>query len=205
MSSYEKPNWSHDARPHVRHEDVGLVEQAARRCAPSACSRLSARLRLPRLSISNGGFTGIGRPERAGEESTERVAGRRFDLDDVGAPVAEDRRRRRPRDPHPHFDDLDAFERTGHGEPPAMYSGNGRCASTTNVDGSIRPPMGAVRPERASVGPRELCDDGRERLEPVATEGDVAEAVPLAALLQRLDDLADWPEQVMRALHHLVC
>ena len=55
----------------------------------------------------------------------------------------------------------------------------------------------------ARLLPRELRDDGRQPLEAVAGERDVADAVALAACLQRLDDLADAADQRMRRFQHL--
>ena len=79
---------------------------------PSSRDRFSPTLRLLRLSSSNGGFEPS--PPNADEQAPERIAVGRLDLHDVGAPVAEHRRRRRSRHPHADLDDPDAFHRSGH-------------------------------------------------------------------------------------------
>ena len=82
---------------------------------PSSVDRFRLTLRLLRLSSSNGGLSAVAAERR--QQAAERVALGRLDLDDLGAPVAEDRRGRRPRHPHPDLDDLDAFHGSGTAAP----------------------------------------------------------------------------------------
>ena len=73
-------------------------------------------LRLPRLSISNGGLDAVLDAEHPAEHAG-RVARRRLDLDDVGAPVGQHSAGGGARHPDAEFDDHDALHRSGHRHP----------------------------------------------------------------------------------------
>ena len=73
-------------------------------------------LRLPRLSISNGGLNGRSPPSIA-SELPGRVARRWLDLHDVGAPVGEQPAGGGARDPHAELDDANTLHRSRHRSP----------------------------------------------------------------------------------------
>src|SRR5439155_3963228 len=57
---------------------------------------------------------GYGDAEGAGKEAAEGVTGGRLDLDDVGAPIAEDGGGGRAGDPDAHLDNFDALHGSRH-------------------------------------------------------------------------------------------
>ena len=114
------------ARPHVRHEHVGLVDQAQRELTALVGTdvehdrALAAVVELERRVRWQLG------PEHL-PELPARVTGGRFDLDHVGAPVGEDHRRGRAGDPDPHLDDANTFHRPRHGASVGAVRRWARC------------------------------------------------------------------------------
>ena len=84
-------------------------------------------LRLERLSISNGGLRAVVEAEHPAERPAG-VTGRRFDLDDVGAPVGHDAAGRRSGHPHAELDNLDPVQRSRH-RGNTTGAGGGECYS----------------------------------------------------------------------------
>ncbi len=98
---------------HVRDEHVGPLEQSLHRLLPGLAAQIEHDAALaPVVQLER-------RHRRllTGADGTEdrplRVAGRRLDLDDVGAPVGEDARRRRTGHPGRQLDHADTVEDHG--------------------------------------------------------------------------------------------
>jgi hypothetical protein len=103
----------HRRRPDIVDQHVGLFDQPQQHAASRRLLQIEHDAALAAIGVEkHRPHAGVAR--RA--DLPGYVALRRFDLDDIGAVVAENLRRVRPHQHRRHVDDFDAFERS-HSDP----------------------------------------------------------------------------------------
>ena len=125
------------AQAQVRDQHVGAIEQRQRDGASLVVQEVdgdAALAAVVELERRVDRHVDAGRGE---EQPAHRIAGRRLDLDHLGAPVGHDAGGRRAGDPEADLDDANAFEWTRHGR--ALYIGRHRAREAhESADGDLR-------------------------------------------------------------------